>query len=471
MPKISVIIPVYNTDKYLAECLDSVIAQTFNDIEIVCINDGSTDDSLKILRKYAKKDSRIKIVNQKNSGVVVARNNGIAQSTADLIYPLDSDDKIAPNALSELYNALMNNRGDVITTRIIKFGAESGEMVLPEPTKLNFSRQNCSVNAALFRKSDFVAAGGYDIAYKTALEDHDLWLKFIYRYNLRFYRVPQPLFFYRIKTKAESRNKRNLEKHAKIVEKFYDRYPKMNRYLFFSKCIKLFNRAIRFFFRIQNNTIKIFKIPVYKIRKYDTVVSVGVACFVPETLKKLKLRDFSGPFDWMFGSHILTRLNFVKNGFKNYFNYDDFECVGENPDNGKNVYKNKKSGIVYNHDFPKGDFADVFGPVAEKYKRRTERLITHLKTDKRVLLVFFELNDTGDIQKIIKVMDDINKKYSAHIDLLYVNHNPNIKLGRHTKIKRLSRYLLYAEYHYDKFPDELPLANKVCKKLIRKVAK
>ncbi|GEM_PF-1541616 len=471
MPKISVIIPVYNTDKYLAECLDSVIKQTFNDIEIICVNDGSTDNSLEILRKYATQDSRIKIINQKNSGVVVARNNGIANATADLIYPLDSDDKIDPNALSELYNALMNNRGDVITSRVIKFGTETGEMVLPKPTKLNFSRQNCSVNAALFRKSDFITAGGYDIAYKTALEDHDLWLRFIYQHNMRFYRVPKPLFFYRIKTKTESRNQKHITEHTKIVENFYKKYPQMKKYLFISKCIKKFNRFIRFFFRIQNNTIKIFKIPVYKIRKYDTVVSVGAACFVPETLKKLKLRDFSGPFDWMFGSHILTRLNFVKNGFKNYFNYDDFEYVGENPDNGKNVYKNTKSGITYNHDFPKGDFNDIFGPVSEKYKRRTERFITHLQTDNRVLLVFFELNDTGDKQKIIKIMNDINKKYHAHIDLLYVNHNPNIKLGIHTRIKRISEYVLYAEYHYDKFPDELPYAKKICKKLIQKVAK
>ena len=69
MAKVSVIIPVYNTEKYLKECLDSVINQTFNDIEIICINDGSTDNSLDILKEYAKKDSRIIVITQENKGV------------------------------------------------------------------------------------------------------------------------------------------------------------------------------------------------------------------------------------------------------------------------------------------------------------------------------------------------------------------------------------------------------------------
>ena len=191
----------------------------------------------------------------------------------------------------------------------------------------------------------------------------------------------------------------------------------------------------------------------------------------PEVLKQLKLRDFSGPFDWMFGSDVITRLNFVKNEFKNYFNFDDFEYIGENPDNGKSIYKNNRSGIYYNHDFPKGDFKDVFEPVANKYKRRIQRVIDFLQKDKNVLLVFFELNDTGDKQEIIKVINDINKKYKAHIDFLYVNHNPDIKLGKYTKVKRISNNVIYAEYHYEKFPDELPQARKICKKMIRKVAR
>ena len=327
------------------------------------------------------------------------------------------------------------------------------------------------MNAALFRKSDFISAGGYNTAYNVALEDHDLWLNFIYRQNLKFYRVEKTLFMYRIKDKTESRNEQNRNQHLKIIEGFYTKYPKMLYYKNLSEMLKPVKKIGRFFFRIQNGYIRILKIPIWKIKKYDTVVSVGAACFVPETMKKLKLRDFSGPFDWVFGSDVITRLKFIKNKFKNYFNFEDFEYVGLNPDNGKAVYKNKRSGIVYNHDFPTGDFADVFPAVAEKYERRINRMIYHLQNDNHVLLVFFELNNIGNKEQIIKIMDEINKKYKARIDLLYVNHNPNIKLGKHKRIKRISDYVMYSEYHYDKYPDEIPYANKVCEKLIKKVSK
>ena len=80
MAKISVIIPVYNVEKYLRECLDSVVNQTYKDIEIICINDGSIDNSLKILEEYSQNDNRIKIFNQTNQGVSVARNIGTKES-------------------------------------------------------------------------------------------------------------------------------------------------------------------------------------------------------------------------------------------------------------------------------------------------------------------------------------------------------------------------------------------------------
>jgi glycosyltransferase involved in cell wall biosynthesis len=96
MPKVSIIIPVYNVEKYLAECLDSVIGQTLRDIEIICIDDGSTDRSPQILDEYAKKDSRIIIIHQKNAGPGLARNVGINLAKGQYIAFLDSDDAMYP---------------------------------------------------------------------------------------------------------------------------------------------------------------------------------------------------------------------------------------------------------------------------------------------------------------------------------------------------------------------------------------
>ena len=102
MPKVSVIIPVYNVEQYLTECLDSVINQTVKDIEIICIDDASTDSSLKILQEYAQKDGRLVILkNEVNSGQSVARNKGLVTSKGEYILFVDSDDFIEPNLLEE----------------------------------------------------------------------------------------------------------------------------------------------------------------------------------------------------------------------------------------------------------------------------------------------------------------------------------------------------------------------------------
>ena len=110
MAKVSVIIPVYNLEKYLAQCLDSVLSQTMDNIEIICINDGSTDSSSVLLANYARFDSRIKIINQQNRGLSASRNAGIEASSTDYVMFVDGDDKVAPVIVEELYrNAVLNN--------------------------------------------------------------------------------------------------------------------------------------------------------------------------------------------------------------------------------------------------------------------------------------------------------------------------------------------------------------------------
>ena len=90
--KISVIIPIYNSEKYLSECLESIINQTFKDIEIICINDGSKDKSEQIIKQYAEKDKRIILLNQKNEGAGPARDKGVKISKGEYLSFIDSDD-------------------------------------------------------------------------------------------------------------------------------------------------------------------------------------------------------------------------------------------------------------------------------------------------------------------------------------------------------------------------------------------
>ena len=103
VPKISIIIPVYNVELYLEECLDSIINQPLKEIEIICVNDGSTDKSLNILEKYEKKDKRIKIINQENNGLSGARNSGLKIAIGEYVFFIDSDDYILRDSLEKLY--------------------------------------------------------------------------------------------------------------------------------------------------------------------------------------------------------------------------------------------------------------------------------------------------------------------------------------------------------------------------------
>ena len=112
--KISIIIPVYNVEKYLHECLDSIINQTFKDLEIICVDDGSTDKSSEILEEYEQKDKRFTVISQPNKGVSAARNRGMQQAKGKYIMFVDSDDYIASNACELIYNSAEEKRCDIL---------------------------------------------------------------------------------------------------------------------------------------------------------------------------------------------------------------------------------------------------------------------------------------------------------------------------------------------------------------------
>jgi len=112
---ISVVIPVYNATKFLGECLDSVLAQKFDAYEIVCVNDGSTDDSLALLKKYQKDNVQIKIIDQKNQGVCTARNTGIAHAQGKYIFLMDNDDTlIGTECFEKVYTTAQEHQLDIL---------------------------------------------------------------------------------------------------------------------------------------------------------------------------------------------------------------------------------------------------------------------------------------------------------------------------------------------------------------------
>ena len=128
-PKVSVIIPVYNVEKYIIKCIDSILKQKLYEIEIIVVNDGSTDNSLQIIQNFTANNSRIKILNQDNRGLSVARNTGFKYSNGEYIYFIDGDDYLDENCLFDLYNEAINNNLDIIFFNADSFLDEIEETV------------------------------------------------------------------------------------------------------------------------------------------------------------------------------------------------------------------------------------------------------------------------------------------------------------------------------------------------------
>lgn len=151
MPKISVIIPIYNSEKYLRECLDSIINQTLKDIEIICVNDGSTDLSIKILEEYKKNNSLIKIIDKKNEGVSIARNIGIQNAIGDYIMFIDSDDYIEKECLYNSYKKILEKESDILCFGVNEF---INEKKIPRyDSKIiqeNCNKENLDINIKKF---------------------------------------------------------------------------------------------------------------------------------------------------------------------------------------------------------------------------------------------------------------------------------------------------------------------------------
>ena len=131
MPRCSVIIPAYNAARYLRGCLDSVLGQTQGDIQVVCVNDGSTDDTAAILAEYAADDSRLKIVSQKNMGLAAARRRGLEEATSEWIAYCDADDWMERSAIAEMTGAAGRESADCVCCGLIREGADGRSVRRP----------------------------------------------------------------------------------------------------------------------------------------------------------------------------------------------------------------------------------------------------------------------------------------------------------------------------------------------------
>lgn len=161
MDKISVIVPVYNVEKFLAQCLESLVQQTYKNLEIIIVDDGSPDNSFRVYNKYAKSDSRIKIVKQKNSGVSVARNTGLSVATGKYVHFIDSDDYIDIDYYEKMMSVASGVFPDIIASSVISQNAPmyniryKNKLVLKTVTEkflITNALKNCTVWRYVFKR-------------------------------------------------------------------------------------------------------------------------------------------------------------------------------------------------------------------------------------------------------------------------------------------------------------------------------
>lgn len=163
MPEVSIIIPVYNVAKYLGCCLDSVLAQTFQNFEVICVNDGSTDNSWEILQQYALKDKRIKAITQENKGLSEARNTALKAAKGEFIAFIDSDDFIAPEFLTVLLKAQADTNADIIGCDFKKIYKETDSL---KEVKKFHPKFYADALAVLLHKNNFIHFNVWNKLYK-----------------------------------------------------------------------------------------------------------------------------------------------------------------------------------------------------------------------------------------------------------------------------------------------------------------
>lgn len=196
MPRVSVIIPCYNQGQFIDDAIESVLAQTYKDFEVIIINDGSTDPQVALtLESYRRPP--ITLIHTDNQGLASARNNGIRISTGVYVLPLDADDRIARSYVEKAVSVLdANPDTGIVYCEAEFFGENTGPWDLPPYSFPEILLGNMIFCSGMYRKSDWQQVNGYNANMKFGLADFDFWLSLI-ELGRGVYRIPEPLFFYR----------------------------------------------------------------------------------------------------------------------------------------------------------------------------------------------------------------------------------------------------------------------------------
>lgn len=247
---VSIVIPAYNAEKFLEETVASALASTYPFIEIIIVNDGSTDHTQQVIDHIVNKYPQIKAIHQNNQGVSIARNTGIAVATGKYILPLDADDLISPDYIERAIEILVNNPQVKMVNGLGEFfGDRQGHWNLKPFSRRLLARKNMLYISGIFRKADFDKTDGFCPDIKGP-EDWDFWISLLKRGG-EVVRIPGVCLYYRIHANSKRIANKNKKKEAiKILNKRHKAffYRELGGKLHYRRTwSRLFNFFIRIF--------------------------------------------------------------------------------------------------------------------------------------------------------------------------------------------------------------------------------
>jgi len=206
MAEISVVIPSYNQSEYLEDAIESAYNQTFPPCEILVIDDGSSDDSLEVARRYEFRDfpgieSPVRVISQVNKGLPSARNTGIMNAKGDYIQFLDADDILMENAIARIHQEILQTNADIVAPSFKEFGKSEREVILGGFTMDDLKVANRLGYFSCVRKSALQEVGGYNPKMKWGWEDWDLWFD-LFKRGKTIAVIQEILIKYRVKEKS-----------------------------------------------------------------------------------------------------------------------------------------------------------------------------------------------------------------------------------------------------------------------------
>lgn len=245
---VSVIVPVYNMESLLGQTLDSILASSYRDMEVIVMDDGSTDASLSVAQSYAERDDRLRVYSQQNQGVIAARNNAISKAAGFYILPVDADNTIEPDFIDVAVKMMAADPEiKVVAPRADFFGERTGEWKLPAFSLSLLARKNIMDTCALYRKADWERVGGY-CKEIIAREDWEFWIS-VLKDGGRVVRTSKTMLHYRVRNGSKRTTDRQLKRHVVDVlnkrhPEFFERelYGRLHYHRTWSRCLNLVYR-------------------------------------------------------------------------------------------------------------------------------------------------------------------------------------------------------------------------------------